>query len=101
MRLEYYPVNTLKRELRELTMRHLDLSQYRLFFFGSRVEGKGTDRSDIDMGIEGPNPVPAESLQAIEEGVEALSTLYKIDVVDFGRVPERFKAVALQHQESF
>ncbi len=82
-------------------MKYLDLSKYNLFFFGSRVFGRGTDRSDIDIGIQGQNPISTETLQAIEEEIETIPTLYKIDVVDFARVPERFRNIALERVESF
>jgi predicted nucleotidyltransferase len=99
MRLEHYPVDKLKQEVRDILGRHLDLSQYRVFFFGSRVTGKGTDRSDIDIGIEGKEPVPAETMDAIQEDIENLPTLYKIEIVDFKRVTEKFYQVATQQRE--
>ena len=101
MRLEHYPEEKLKKEILEIVGRHLDLKQYKVFFFGSRVQGKGTDRSDIDVGIEGPEPVPLEKMALIEEEIGNLSTLYKIDVVDFKKTSRIFREVALQHTESF
>ncbi|KKS38262.1 MAG: hypothetical protein A3G49_02370 [Candidatus Sungbacteria bacterium RIFCSPLOWO2_12_FULL_41_11] len=100
MRLEHYPVEKLKKEILESIGRHLDLSQYRVFFFGSRVAGKGTDRSDIDVGIEGKEPVPFIILEDIKEDFEKIPTLYKIDIVDFCRVAPKFRVVALQKVES-
>lgn len=99
MRLEHYPLEKLKKELLDIIGRHLDLTLYRVFFFGSRVEGKGTDRSDIDVGIEGPEPVPFSMLFAIRDEVERIPTLYMIDVVDFRRASDDFREVALQHVE--
>ena len=99
MRLEYYPVEKLKGELLKIIGRHLELSQYRVFFFGSRVVGGGSDRSDIDVGIEGDAPIPAAALIEIEEDVERLPTLYKIDIVDFSSVSEKFRSVALKQRE--
>ncbi|MFQ5456681.1 MAG: nucleotidyltransferase family protein [Nitrospirota bacterium] len=99
MRLEYYPLEKLKREILEIMGRHLDFTRYQVFFFGSRVEGKGTDRSDIDIGIKGSTPVPSKILAAIEEEVENISTLYKIEIVDFQSVSEKFRKVAYQHME--
>ena len=99
MRLEHYPEEKLKRELLAILEKHLDLARYRVFFFGSRVSGKGTDRSDIDVGIEGPDPVPATLWVALEEEVENIPTLYKIQIVDFQSVDDRFRSVALQHTE--
>lgn len=99
MRLEHYPLEKLKKELLAILARHLDLSRYRVFFFGSRVTGKGTDRSDIDVGIEGPEPVPFIKMAHIEDEIELLPTLYKIDIVDFSRVSEIFRKVATRHRE--
>ena len=100
MRLEYYDQKKLKREILDLLGRHLDLSQYRIFFFGSRVSGGGDERSDIDVGIEGHGPVPRDIMLDIQEALENLSTLYKIELVDFCRAGERFEMVAKQHVES-
>jgi len=99
MRLEHYPLEKLKKEILEIVEKHLDLGRYRVFFFGSRVSGKGTERSDIDIGIEGPGPVPAEAMFAIEEEIERIPTLYKIEVVDFRTVAQKFREVALQRVE--
>lgn len=99
MRLEFYSEKKLKKEILDIVGRHLDLSDYKVFFFGSRVEGKGDERSDVDIGIEGKKPVPAGALLDIQEEVENLPTLYKIEIVDFAKVDEKFKEVALQHKE--
>jgi predicted nucleotidyltransferase len=99
MRLEHYPVEKLKKEIIEIVGRHLDLSEYRVFFFGSRVEGKGDERSDIDIGIEGPSELSGRILGSIKEDIDRLPTLYKIEIVDFKRVSSDFREVALQNVE--
>ena len=99
MRLEHYPAEKLKKQIFDIVSKHLDTSKYRAFFFGSRVGGGGTEHSDIDIGIEGPEEVQAEALAAIEEGIESIPVLYKIEVVDFKRVAPMFREVALQHTE--
>ena len=95
MNLRHYPVEKLKADLLAIVGPRLDLYKYRLFFFGSRTTGRGDDHSDIDVGIEGPAPVPAQVMHAIKENVENLPALYKIDFVDFASVAEDFKKVAL------
>lgn len=99
MRLAHYPIEKLTHELLNIIGFYLDLTAYKIFFFGSRVTGRSTERSDIDVGIEGPNPIPHETLQDIDEKIEELPTLYKIEVVDFRRVPKKFAAVAREHVE--
>ena len=101
MRLEYYTERKLKQEIFAILGRHLDLTEYRVFFFGSRVAGKGTERSDIDVGIEGKLPVPTGVMGDIQEEIETLPTLYKIDLVDFSRVTDTFRSVAKRHVEYF
>ena len=99
MRLEHYPLDKLKKELTEIIGGHLDLVKYKVFFFGSRVIGKGNDRSDIDIGIEGPAPIPWQIMLEIREKLEELPTLYKIDVVDFSSVSHDFYEVASSNRE--
>ena len=74
--------------------RHLPDPAYRVFLFGSRATGSPGERSDIDIGIEGPAPVARDALAAIHDELEDAPTLYTIDVVDFARMPERFRRVA-------
>jgi predicted nucleotidyltransferase len=94
-----YPIEKLKKEILTVIGKYLDLNKYKIFFFGSRVSGKGDDRSDIDVGILGPEKVPFEILAKIKSEISEIKTLYKIDVVDFDRVSENFKKVALQNIE--
>ncbi|HBB66819.1 MAG: hypothetical protein A2X28_00090 [Elusimicrobia bacterium GWA2_56_46] len=99
MNLLHYPVEKLKADLIAIAGRRLDLAEYRLFFFGSRVTNKGNDHSDVDVGVEGPAPIPEEILGAIKDDLEKLPVLYKIDFVDFASVSEDFKKVALARIE--
>lgn len=76
---------------------HLPDPAYKLFLFGSRASGKAHPRSDVDIGIEGPGPVPYETLAAIMAELEEAPTLFTLEVVDFKRMPEQFRVVALAH----
>lgn len=99
MRLEFYPLKKLKKEILEIIGEYLDLNFYRVFFFGSRVKGDNFPRADIDIGIEGPEEIPAEIKLEIEEKINNLPTFYKFDIVDFKEVSEEFKKEALKHIE--
>lgn len=98
MRLEYYSQEKLKKEILAILEKHLDLTDYRVFFFGSRVAGKGTERSDIDVGVDGKS-IPWSVWYEIREEIEAIPTLYTIDIVDFSTTTRRFRAVALTDSE--
>jgi predicted nucleotidyltransferase len=73
---------------------HVPDARYRVFLFGSRAAGTARPSSDIDIGIEGPSPVPFDVLSAIADDLEEAPTLFSIDVVDFQRVPDKFRGVA-------
>ena len=99
MRIEFYPVEKLKKQVLDIIGRYLNLNEYKIFFFGSRVEGKGNERSDIDIGIEGFETVPDRAWIEIKEEIENLPTLYKIEIVDFRQVAPIFKKVASRYIE--
>ena len=99
MELEYVSKEMLKREISKILTKYLDLNEYKAFFFGSRVMGHSSPRADIDLGIEGPCPIPAPIRLQIEEELENLPILYKIDFVDFKEVSPEFKQLALQQVE--
>ncbi len=99
MRLEYYPESKLRQEILTILAKHLDVSKYKVFYFGSRVTDKGSDRSDIDIGIEGQNPIPLSTISKIKEEIEELPILYCIDIVDFGTVSDDFRQVAMEKVE--
>ena len=89
----------LRRAIRDKFAKFLNLDRYDVFIFGSEVGGRESSRSDIDVGVLGPEPVPGATLQQIREELQTLRTLRTFDVVDFSRVDQSFKAVALQHVE--
>jgi predicted nucleotidyltransferase len=99
MKLEFYPEEKLKKLIINIIAKYLDLSSYRVFFFGSRVKRDNFPRSDIDIGIEGPDEISAKTKLEIEEELDNLPTLYKFDLVDFKKVSAEFKKEALKHVE--
>lgn len=99
MKLKYYPLGKLKKEILEIISKYLDLKEYRVFFFGSRIKENQDEKADIDIGIEGKKPMPEETLYKIKEEISELPILYKIDIVDFKRVDKDFYQVAKQNIE--
>ncbi|OGY72234.1 MAG: hypothetical protein A3H61_04460 [Candidatus Jacksonbacteria bacterium RIFCSPLOWO2_02_FULL_44_20] len=100
MRLEHESIDQLKKDILAIIGRHLDLKEYRVFFFGSRVTGSGDDRSDIDIGVEGTRAVPLRAWSDIVDAFEEYPCLYTLDAVDFKRTSDKFKQVALEYIES-
>ena len=99
MRLEHYSEKKLKKEILEIVGKRLDLKKYKVFFFGSRVKGDNFERSDIDIGIEGSEEISSGIKLDIEEEIEKIPTLYKIDFVDFKEVGKNFAKIAKEKIE--
>lgn len=71
----------------------------KVVLFGSRARGKARPRSDFDIGVVGSSPLPLADFYAIEDMLDELPTLYRIDWVDFARTTERFRERALKDVE--
>lgn len=99
MRLEHESVEKLKIEVLRIIKQYLNIDDYRVFFFGSRVAGVENELSDIDIGIEGRESIPSGVLSGIENELDNLPILYKIDIVDFKKVLPDFYKVAIQRIE--
>ena len=82
------------REAARIVRRIVPSRAYRVFLFGSWASGRAGERSDIDIGIDGPAPMDAAGMSAIREAVESLSTLYSIDIVDLRQVDPGFRTLA-------
>lgn len=87
-------IKKVKSEIVKILKEELFNQDFSAFFFGSRVLGTATERSDIDVGIEGRGSVPENILLRIKSRCANLPTLYTIDVVDFSLIGEDFKKVA-------
>jgi len=68
------PVNAAKFAA-SVIRRHVPDPAHHVFLFGSRATGSAGERSDIDIGIEGPAPVSRAALAAIHEELEEAPTL--------------------------
>lgn len=99
MKLEHESADNLRRQILQIADKYLNLNKYKIFFFGSRVDGGENERSDIDLGIEGPERLPAKIFLGIKDEIESIPILYTIDLVDFKRVSPDFRQVAMRSVE--
>lgn len=88
-----------KEKIKRIVKSNLKIPHYKVFIFGSRANGKATNRSDYDIGIEAEEKISALTLGQIGEELNNLPILQKIDVVDFSTVGKEFKNIALQKIE--
>ena len=94
-------IEEIKKEVARIVREELkrDSIKHRAFFFGSRISGTASPRSDLDVGIEGKEALSSDIFRSIKTRCEALPTLYSIDIVDFANIGDDFKKVALRHTE--
>jgi predicted nucleotidyltransferase len=89
----------IKQWLKEVLEENLRDVSYRAFIFGSQANKQVLIRSDIDVGILAAGAISPIYLTRINNAIEDLPMLYKIDLVDFNDVDDKFRAVALKNVE--
>jgi predicted nucleotidyltransferase len=82
-------------------MRHFapQLRGHKVVLFGSRAGGKARQRSDFDVGVIGDEPLPIKVFYEIDDMLENLPTLYRIDGVDLNRAAPSLRERALAKTE--
>ncbi|OGC06758.1 hypothetical protein A2230_01865 [candidate division WOR-1 bacterium RIFOXYA2_FULL_36_21] len=83
----------------ESVKKHLNLQHYKVFYFGSQVNGDATSRSDFDVGIDAGKKISSETKLDIQQDMDNLPVMQKIEIVDFSQVDSEFKKVALKNIE--
>lgn len=75
--------------------KHLDMSRYKAFIFGSRAGQNHRTYCDLDVGVLGPAKLPVSTLMQIKEELQNSDIPYLTDVVDFSSVSQDFREKAL------
>lgn len=73
--------------VKEIVLRHV--SPLRMYLFGSRVSGEAKPESDYDFAFEAPE-ADFRELEAIRADIEALPTLFRIDIANIANADSRF-----------
>jgi len=84
--------------IKEIIFSVIDKNEYKVFMFGSRVTKKFNSYSDVDVGILGKKPLGKVYYKIINRIEESIIP-YKVDIIDFALVDEKFKKIALQEIE--
>ena len=68
------------------------LPDVEVWAYGSRVNGKSHDGSDLDLVLREPslNEIPVGQLEDFEEAVRESSIPFLVEARDWARLPERF-----------
>src|SRR4051812_18007474 len=84
----------LRDAIRETVGKYVDLRIHELFIFGSEASHSATQRSDIDVGIRGPQPIAKERIQRIRDDLEKIRSLRVFDIVDLAAADPCFPEAA-------
>ena len=60
--------------------------------YGSRVNGKGHEGSDLDLALRGPGlrPIPLDALSGLREALSDSTIPFLVEARDWARMPELF-----------
>ena len=61
--------------------------------FGSRVDGKPKDYSDLDLALLGPAKLDVVKLASLKEAFENSDLPFRVDVLDWNSISEEFRKV--------
>ncbi len=71
------------------------LNPARVILFGSRAKGMAANSSDFDFAVD-CGTVGDETKRTVKEAIEAVSGLYKVDVVYLRDLEEDFRTIILK-----
>jgi len=81
--------------VRAILVRHVPGRE--VWAFGSRVGTKDASRvkqfSDLDMAVKGDQPLPLHTLSTLTDDFRESDLPYKVDIVDWATISERFRAI--------
>lgn len=83
--------------VKSILLRHLSQSQ--VWIFGSRINNKARQYSDLDLLIKAKTPLPLQTLYHLSEDFSESSLPFKVDLVDWHRISEEFRAHIEVHKE--
>ena len=65
--------------------------------FGSRATWTAKDYSDLDLAVMGEEPLSLHTISALDEALGDSDLPFKVDVVDWARTEEAFRAIIRRH----
>ena len=84
--------------VKDIVLSYINRSEHFVFLFGSRVNRNNKRTSDVDIGIMGKKPI-GKIYNKIINDIEESIVPYKVDVIDFSMVDEKFKKKAMANIE--
>ena len=96
MTLPESDMRRIRAQVLDILQSYIRISEYKIFFFGSRVEGTAGERSDIDG-----EKIDKTKFAEIQDRINEIETPYTIQITDFSDADADFKETALKYVECF
>ena len=93
--IKQYQENALEL-IRKTVLKYIPCDDYAVFLFGSRAGDSPRRTSDFDIGVYGKENLPGTVWGDVNEELENLNIPYLVDVIDFSKTSDEFKAIALK-----
>lgn len=61
--------------------------------FGSRINGKSNDHSDLDLAVFGRDKLERRTKVLLKEAFEESNLPFRVDVVDYNAISDEFRAM--------
>lgn len=78
-------------QIQKILREFLDSKTVRVYVFGSRAGNRARPESDLDILLRGTSEIPYSTLTQLKEAFEESDIPYKIDVLDYFSVSDRFR----------
>ena len=69
---------------------HSVLKNADIFIFGSRVQGKAKEYSDVDIALKSADEIPFEKILILKAKFSDSTFPYKVDIVDLNTLDKNF-----------
>lgn len=83
-----------KKEVVELkSILKSNLSNEKIVIFGSRVNGRAHENSDLDLAIIGEDKLPYVLISNLKESFENASFSFRVDLLDYYRISKEIQII--------
>jgi predicted nucleotidyltransferase len=81
---------------KKIILSHLNCDEVNVFLFGSRVRNDSRRNADMDIGLLAKKAIDQRTIRKITDDLQDSLVPYHFDLIDFSKVNENFKNIALK-----